>query len=306
MEKNQVSHTALSTAYIRAYHAKHDFPKIIDDFLAHQLLPDDTYATIEEQFARSVHYLDPERAITCPDQAAALAWSMQSMAIVPITLARSRYAEDMLTEKVRQGLMQYVILGAGMDTFAFRRPYLLELLQVFEIDHPATQSFKRNRLTDLGWNVPEQLHFLPANFTQKNLTEVLADSAYNPQAAACFNWLGVTMFLTRDAVVGTLRAIADLAPAGSSVIFDYMDTDVFVTGRTPKRVQFLMESVRRLGEPVICGFNPLTLDRDLANLGFHLEENLTPSDIQERYFQKRSDRYYATENAYIAHAVVKK
>jgi len=304
MEKNQVSQTALSTAYIRAYHARHDTPKIFDDFLAYQLLTDKTCAIIEKQLARSLPYIDPERAASCPDQATALAWSMRAMAVPSITLARARYAEDCLEGTVGQGVRQYVILGAGMDTFAFRRPEMLDQLQVFELDHPATQSYKRQRLAELGWELPENLHFIPVDFTQKSLTEALADSSYNPLDKSFFNWLGVTMFLTRDAVLATFRAIADAAPPGSPVIFDYMDTDVFSSGRAAKRVQLMMEGVRRLGEPIICGFDPSTLGRDLAFLSLRLHENLSPSDIQERYFQGREDGYYATEHSYIACAVV--
>jgi len=304
MEENQISQTALSTAYIRSYHARHDTPKIFDDFLAYHLLTDETRATIEKQFARSLSYIDPEQAAACPDQATALAWSMRAMAVPSITLARARYAEDCLEGTVGQGVRQYVILGAGMDTFAFRHPEMLDQLQVFEVDHPATQYYKRNRLAKLGWKLPESLHFIPVDFTRKSLTEALADSSYDPQGKSFFNWLGVTMFLTRDAVSATLRAIAAIAPPGSPVIFDYLDNDAFSPTRTAKRVRLMMDGVRRLGEPIICGFDPFELNRELARLGMRLIENLSPSSIQECYFQGRGDGYYATEHSYIACAIV--
>lgn len=305
MEENRISLTALSTAYIRAHHARHDNPKIFDDFLAYDLLTDDTRATIKQQLARSIKHIDPERAGQCPDQATALGWSMRALAVPAITLVRARYAENKLEEAVEQGARQYVILGAGMDTFAFRRSELLDRLQVYEVDHPATQSYKRRRIVELGWKIPGQLHFVPIDFMRESLEEALSRTSHNQKTPTFFNWLGVTMFLTRDAVFATLHALARVSPPGSSVAFDYMDNDTFIPGRPPKRVRMMLESVRRLGEPVISGFDPSTLDRDLEGLGLCLQENLDPAQIQKRYFREREDGYYATEHAYLACATVK-
>ncbi len=94
-------------------------------------------------------------------------------------LCRARYSEDNLKEAVKQGMQQYVILGAGMDTFAFRHPELLEQLQVFEVDHPATQAFKRQRIAELGWEKPSNLHFVTVDFTQENLATALKRSSYD-------------------------------------------------------------------------------------------------------------------------------
>lgn len=305
MEENQISHTALSTAYIRAYHARYDAPQIFDDFLAHHLLTEETRLVIEQQLAKPLKHINPEQAASCPDQATALALSMRAMAVPAITLVRNRYAEDRLQKAVwQEGVSQYVILGAGMDTFAFRYPEMLGQLRVFEIDHPATQSYKLQRLADLGWGLPEKLHFVPVDFMQESLTEALARSTYNRQATTFFSWLGVTMFLTRNAVFATLRAIGQVAPPGSVIVFDYMDADTFSPGKATKRVQMMLEGVRRLGEPMICGFDPSRLGMELSRLGLRLEENLSPSGIQERYFRKRKDGYYATEQAHIACAVV--
>ena len=109
-----------------------------------------------------------------------------------MTLGRSRYTEDSLEKAVEQGVKQYVILGAGFDTFAFRCPEILEKLQVYEVDHPATQAFKRSRLAEAGWELPPQLHFVPVDFEQESLAEALTRSSYDPQAPSFFSWLGVT------------------------------------------------------------------------------------------------------------------
>ena len=222
----------------------------------------------------------------------------------PLFLSRARYTEDSLEAAIKQGVRQYVILGAGMDTFAFRRKELMEQLQVFEVDHPATQEFKRNRLAELGWDLPVQLHFIPVDFNKESLAEALKHSAYDPQALTFFSWLGVTMYLTRDAVFATLRTITDISPTGSSVIFDYFDNDAFIPEKAAPRVQGMMRSVQKLGEPMITGFDPSTLAADLYLVGLRLQEQLSPADIQERYFKGCTDGYYAYEHAHFACAVV--
>lgn len=192
-----------------------------------------------------------------------------------------------------------------MDTFAFRHPELLMQLKVFEVDHPATQTFKRTRLTELEWEQPANLHFIPVDFNQESLSAALARSPYDPQIPSFFSLLGVTMYLSPESVFKTLSSIAAIASAGSNVIFDYLEPDAFIPGKAAKRVQVMMENVRHLGEPMITGFNPAALAAGLADIGLHLKENLDPSDIQARYFQKRTDGYYACEHVYIARAIVK-
>ncbi|BCU81654.1 putative S-adenosyl-L-methionine-dependent methyltransferase YktD [Polycladomyces abyssicola] len=303
MEENQVSLTALISAYARAYHAMYDSPKIFNDFLAYHLFTDEEFTNMGRNLAGALKFFDPERAASCPDQETALAWVMRTQS-TPITLSRARYTEDSLETAVKQGVQQYVILGAGMDTFAFRRPEMLRQLQVFEVDHPATQALKRHRLSRLGWEYPAQLHFVPVDFTKESLVTALKRSSYDQHTLSFFSWLGVTYYLTRDVVFDTLRSLTDIAPVGSTIIFDYLDTDAFVPERAAKRVQRMQEIVRRAGEPMKTGFDPSTLAADLASIGLHLHENLGPSDIEARYFQGRTDGYHAFEHVHFAWAVI--
>jgi methyltransferase (TIGR00027 family) len=304
MGENQVSRTALWNAYLRAYHAIHDTPKIFDDFLAYHLLAEEKRASFDKQMVTDLKCFNPALAASFPDIAAAKAYIIKSSAAASITLSRARYTEDSLEEAVRQGVKQYVILGAGMDTFAFRRPEMLEQIQVFEVDHPATQAFKRRRLTELGWECPAQLHFVPVDFTQDCLIEALTRSAYDQQAPSFFSWLGVTYYLPREAVFATLQAIADIASSGSTVIFDYMDTNAFVPEKAAPRVQILLWAVKREGETMKAGFDSSTLAADFARLGLRLLEDLNPADIQERFFQGRTDGYHACEHVHFSWAVV--
>ncbi|HZE20605.1 MAG TPA: SAM-dependent methyltransferase, partial [Desulfobaccales bacterium] len=248
---------------------------------------------------------DPERAGTCPDRQSALAHWMQSGGAPSIILGRARYAEDLLEKAVQQeGVHQYVILGAGMDTFAWRRPDLMEQLKVLEVDHPATQAHKRQRLREAGLKHPSRLHFVPADFSREDLATALRRSEYDPEAPSFFSWLGVTYYLTRGATLATWAAIAKVAPAGSAVIFDYLDTDAFVPEKAARRVQFMIEIVRRVGEPMLTGFDPASLPGDLARLGLRLLEDLDPADIEARFFKGRLDGYHACEHAHYARAEI--
>ena len=217
MKENQASFTALSVAYMRAYHTMHEIPKIFDDFLAYDLIPEEKRALIEQHLIEQNVTLNQqlnhsEYAASHSDQTITSKSLMQAThKYAGFFISRARYAEDALEKAVRQGVKQYVILGAGMDTFAFRQPKMMKHLEVFEVDHPATQEFKLRRLAELEWEHPAQLHFISIDFTKESLVTALnSSSSYDPTIKTFFNWLGVTYFLTRDEVFTTLRFIAAL------------------------------------------------------------------------------------------------
>ncbi len=303
MDANRASITALITAYCRAYHATHDSPKIFDDFLADQMFTAEEHAVFDQNLAGLLPAINPERAAAGIEPAAALACVMQTHN-GPITLSRSRYAEDRLAEAIEQGVQQYVILGAGLDTFAFRRPDLMDRLRVVEVDHPATQALKHQRLATLAQAYPPQLHFIPINFETERLTAALRPPAYDPGVRSFFSWLGVTYYLTSEAILATLRDVAASAPAGSTLVFDYMEADAFSPDRAAKRSQLMQAIARQVGEPIQTGFDPRALAADLRRGGFRLEEDLSPAQIEARYFQGRTDEYHAFEHVHFARAVV--
>lgn len=304
MDKNKGSLTALLTAYARAYHAVHDQPKIFDDFLAYQFFTEEEHLNFSHNLAKSLKFFDPERAAICRDQSEALSWYMRIQGC-PATISRSRYAEDCLEEALQKGVRQYVILGAGMDMFAFRRPDLAGRLEIFEIDHPLTQAFKISRLAELGWEQPGHLHFIPVDFTIETLATALGQSSYDPHKLSFFSWLGVTIYLARAEVMTTLRDIAGIAPAGSAVVFDYLDTDSFTPGKASRQVQLMRKIVERVGEPLKGVFDPDKLAADLVGAGLHLLENLSPFDIEKLYFMGRNDGYHAAGHMHFARAEVR-
>jgi methyltransferase (TIGR00027 family) len=303
MEPNQAGITALITAYARAYHATHDSPKIFDDFLADALFTKEEHVEFNKNLAGLAQMLDPSLAGTEPDPETALAAVVQIMN-GPVTLGRSRFAEDALEQAYHAGVEQYVILGAGFDTFAFRHPDWLERLNVFEVDHPNTQAQKRQRIRNAGWEVPANLHFVPVDFSKESLSDGLKTTPYDPGKATFFSWLGVTFYLGKEDVLATLRSVAGLAPKGSPIVFDYFDAAAFVPGQATQTMRLMHDIVRQAGEPMKSSFDPLTLGEELKAVGFDLLENLGPEEIEARYFQGRRDRYHAHRSVHFARAVV--
>jgi O-methyltransferase involved in polyketide biosynthesis len=157
----------------------------------------------------------------------------------------------------------------------------------------------------LEWKHPAKLHFIPIDFTKENLvTAITRSSSYDPKVKSLFSWLGVTPYLTQDEVFTTLRSIVEVALVNSIVVFDYLDTDIFVPEKVSPQLQKFMDFVQNIGEPIITGFNPQKLAEDLINLGFQLHENMSQADVEGRYLQERTDGYYMQEQAHLACAVI--
>jgi methyltransferase (TIGR00027 family) len=304
MNHEQVSRTAQMTAYNRGYHSRNDAPVIFDDFLAFDILGGEVQRSIEEMMMSLLRTVNPVAAASFNDTMSALSWLMQTGAATSIVLGRARYAEELLEKAVAQGVRQYVLLGAGLDTFAFRRSDLLQKISVFELDHPATQEYKRLRLDQLGWELSSNIHFIPVDFTRTNLVDVLQTSLFDAQAPTFFSWLGVTYYLTITEVAAALQDIARISAPGSSIVFDYLDVDAYDDRLASPRVRRMIEGVRVLGEPMLSGFDPRTLGDELAQIGLTLVEDLSPVDIHSRYFLGRTDHYRACEHAHFAYTRV--
>lgn len=303
MPEVQAGVTALITAYARAYHATRDDPKIFDDFLADALYTPAEREQFDRNLAGLVGLIDPQLAAQAPSQEQALAAVIQ-LHNGPVTLSRSRYAEDCLAAELERGAAQYLILGAGFDTYALRHPELAGRLEVFEVDHPVTQSMKRERLKIPGWEAPPHLHFVPVDFARESLAEALARTTYDPRRPTFISWLGVSFYLDREVAAATLRSLAGLAPRGSALVFDYIDADAFLPAKAGPRIRLMQSIAAQVGEPIKTGFDPAGLAGELRAAGFELLENLSPAQIEARYFQGRADRYHAFEHFHFARAAV--
>ncbi len=203
-------------------------------------------------------------------------------------VARSRVAEDALAAAVRGGVRQYVVLGAGLDTFAYRNPYPAQLLRVFEVDHPATQAWKRRQLEAARIALPQSLSFVPLDFESERLAERLASAGFRADEPSFFSWLGVSMYLSRAAIMGTLGFVARL-PRGSGVVFDYAVPPASLGLLRRLAVRALMQRVAAAGEPWRSFFEPRELHDELRALGFSELEDLGPEELNARFFRERND-----------------
>jgi len=266
MEVGRPSTTAQRAALLRAVHQLLDDPVIFADPIAGRLIGPAHAARLQGDLR------DFER----PD----LRRLRASIAV------RSRFAEEALGEAVRRGVRQYVVLGAGLDSFAYRNPFAG--LRVFEVDHPDTQQWKRHRLREAGIAIPESLTFVPVDFERQSLVEAFADGGIDTAQPAFVSWLGVTMYLTPDAVLRTLAELSTLG-ARSEVVFEYVVTPDRLPETSRSAITALAGRAAAAGEPWLAFFEPGKLTRALTELGFESVEDFGPEHTFDRYCRGRSD-----------------
>jgi methyltransferase (TIGR00027 family) len=267
MQAGQPSITAMRAARSRAKHQLFDTPLIFEDQLSLRIL-----GSAEEDSLRSERSSD----------------GLLARAFRAGLVARSRIAEDELHEAVKRGVRQYVVLGAGLDTFAYRNPYPRAALQVFEVDHPATQAWKKKRLAEASIAVPGDLRFVGIDFETQSLGERLRQAGYDFSAPGQFSCLGVTMYLGRSAVMETLQFVAAGTP-GSGIVFDYVPG---YSSRGPLGKLFLrMLAYRfaRLGEPWKGLFEPEMLAAEMTAMGFSQVSDISAEELNSRFFKDRRD-----------------
>lgn len=216
-------------------------------------------------------------------------------------------AKELMTAEeyaaVLTGTKQYVMLGAGLDTFAFREKEFLSKHRVFEVDHPLTQKDKIERITRAGWTIPDNLTFVPADFTKDNVAERLIDGGVDASVKTFFSWLGVTYYLSTEAINTMLAALSELCADGSSLVFDYPDENFF--DASEKRVQNTIMMAKAGGEPMQSAFSYSEIEKLLEKHGFLIYELLTPDDIQRDIIDKAGTDMKAFEHVNYCLAVRK-
>ncbi|MDG3443173.1 class I SAM-dependent methyltransferase [Nitrospirillum amazonense] len=281
MQQGRASRTALAVAALRAAHQLMDAPLVFTDPLALPLLGPEAEARIQADEARL--HAPPARFLR-----AAL-------------VARSRFAEDALAAAVAQGVDQYVVLGAGLDTFAYRNPH--PGLRVLEVDHPATQAWKREMLAAAGIAPPAGVAYAAVDFESDTLADGLTRAGFDWNRPAFVAWLGVTVYLTRDAILDTLRRVAAL-PAGSGIVFDYSLPPDRLTDGQRVTFQAIADRAAAEGEPWRTFFTPDALAEDLRGLGFGAVVDVGPAELNPRYFAGRADGLALGGVGRLAHASV--
>ena len=281
MQKDRPSFTALRVAMGRAAHQLFDQPLLLEDPLALRVIGPQSAQEIrthrerfDDRFARHLR---------------------------AFIVARSRLAEDMLHEALQRRVRQYVVLGAGLDTFAYRNPY--PQLRVFEVDHPTTQIWKRRQLVSSDIALPQSLTFVPVDFETETLAERLRACGFEDSEPAFFSWLGVTMYLTEDAVAATLKFVTK-RPAGSAIVFDYAVSPWTLSFVRRMVVRGILQRVAAIGEPWKTFFDPQTFTDELRALGFAHVEDLGGEELNARYFKAGAGHLNVTGLGHIVYARV--
>jgi methyltransferase (TIGR00027 family) len=259
MQTGQPSRTARGAAAYRAIHQTVDGGTIFSDRFAQEILDDEARTTRDAMAA------DP---------------SLRPMRL--FIAARSRFSEDTLAACVARGVRQVVVLGAGLDTFSLRNPYAGQGVRVFEVDYPATQAWKRQSLAQAGLAIPPSLTFAPIDFERQSLAEGLMAAGFQADRPAFFQWLGVTIYLTREAVVSTLDFIAGVRE--SEVVFDYAEPFENYLADRRAVIMAIAESAAARGEPWLSLFDPVEMTELLRGKGFRTIEDLGLAGLSERFY----------------------
>ena len=260
MSDYKASHTALGTAYLRAAHQLLDAqPLLFDDPVALPLLGLEGLKLIQDT---ADNYQTPEM-----------------LALRAHVVLRSRFTEDRLAAAVSRGITQYVILGAGFDTFALRQPAWAKNIKIIEVDHAGTQTMKRSHIAAAGLAMPENAVFADINFENESFHDGLFRYSVSMKEPSFFSWLGVTMYLKEDAIDAVLRSVA-MFPADSEIVLTFVQPP----GDSPSP---LAQRVANLGEPWVSCFAPYALKAKLLGVGFSKVKFLSPAEAEAWYFRQR-------------------
>lgn len=287
MKNGRASNTAQAAAALRANHLQNaSSPVFSDPFAVHMTNPFWKYV-LKAPFASKL-----------------LNTKLSNLTLGRLTgqvVARSRYAEDLLLQAVQEkNIQQYVIVGAGLDSFSLRLAAQFPALKVFEVDHPATQNFKIKTLQRAG-SPPSNVEFVSINFELESLSTALNSSSFNPAQPAFFSWLGTTHYLSPQTTLATLANIASISAAHSELVLDYSIPYRTLSGLERFGSQAVAQFTQLLKEPLIGAFEPAQLHSALQDMGFKLLEDLSGKAITQKYFQNRTDHIQHTHATHLLH-----
>jgi methyltransferase (TIGR00027 family) len=270
MQEGQASQTAIGSAMNRAVHFALDGePKILNDDLALDL------AGLSDNDPRNLNSARHQRH--------------ESRQLRAHMVLRNRYAEDEVASHLASSEGQYVILGAGLDSFAYRRPASLQHIRVFEVDHPATQQWKQARLDDLDTPIPPTVSFVPVNFEVECFSEKLAAYSFDPHRPTVFSWLGVSQYLTREALESTLHEVVGCVKAFRQLIMDFILPEAVLGPADRHQLVTIRTRAERHGEPWLSYYTPQELRTIMENVGFERVIHLGTEEASSRYFAGRAD-----------------
>ena len=284
MSDRNASSTALGTLFMRGVHQLLDAkPLILDDPAALTLLGEDAVRQIRNN--RDHHQ------------------TLEARALRAHVVLRSRFTEDRLEQAVGRGITQYVILGAGFDTFAYRQPVWAKALKIFEVDQPATQATKRLRLERANMAFPLNLSFAGIDFEHESLHDGFLHNGISLTEPSFFSWLGVTMYLKEDAIDAVLRAVAKF-PSESEIAFTFTQPPDSLSGLERNLHFSLSKIVSGVGEPFVTYFTPAAIEKKLHQSGFKTITFLSKEEAEERYFRQRPNDLHIPKRSAILCAML--
>jgi len=277
------SATARRVALIRAAHQLWDSPRVLDDPVALRLVGAQAGAALARGGLKK--------------------HSRLLRSLRAFLVARSRFAEDQLAQSLARGVRQYVVLGAGLDTFAYRNPHAAAGLRVWEVDHPATQAYKREQLAAAGIAVPDSTAYVPIDFRAQSLAAQLQRHGFDAQQPSFFSWLGVSMYLEPATVLDTLRWVATATPPGSAIAMDYMPPMAQQPWPMRAVLGVLALGVAAHGEPWRGFFDPALLAQSVRAMGYHTVIDWDGNAINRAYFAARRDGLHTGGSGHLLCAI---
>ncbi|PEL15216.1 class I SAM-dependent methyltransferase [Bacillus wiedmannii] len=304
VKQGEASVTSLVSAFGRAYHSEFDRPKIFNDYVAKDFISQKERSDIETNMVQGIHFFNRDIAQKFQNNPQEILKWITQVQLSPTPLARAAYCERVLLHEIALGAKQYIILGAGLDTFSFRHRELENKIEIFEVDHPYTQAFKIQRVKEIEYEIPNNLHFISKDFTKDFSKQKLVNEGFENKKTF-FSLLGVTYYLTKEELSSLIKNLFEMVPEGSSIVFDYPDENLFTEKGLSNRVENMVKMAAVGGEPMKSCFSYTEMEALLEKAGLLIYEHLSPEDINTLYFEGRNDYLKAFETVHYVHAVKK-
>ena len=286
MKAGRVSRTAEAAAALRANHHQNSSNPVFSDEYAYAMTNARWRLLLNNSMFRKVLNTTPVN---------------QSFGkLTAQVVARSRYAEDKLLEAIANGIQQYILVGAGLDSFVLRMAEQYPELKIFEVDHPDTQKIKIHKLKKLG-TIPSNVEFVSIDFEKEKLSDALLRSSYDSKMPAFFSWLGTTHYLKPETTLATLQNIASIAHSNSEVVMDYSIDYKQLQGIERIGSFAIAQFTRFLKEPLIGTFTSEHLHQTVEKMGYVVLEDLSGTEITKRYFHQRADQIRHTQATHLIH-----
>lgn len=276
----ETSMTAKISMFSRYYHSQNNGTKIYDDSLAGKLLSEEEKQSIISSMTAGISFFNPQFKGT---EAEALRWIVDNQ-LSPSTLGRAVFCEQHLYDAVQSGVTQYLILAAGYDTFAYRQPEWAHLLEIFELDLPEITADKQERLYKAGISTPSNVQNITADLNDCEwVNELVNHRRFDRSKMSFGSLLGISYYLPKAGFENTIKALADIFPSGSGILFDYPDENSY-TNKAGERAQRQQMLAGGAGETMKASYSQNEILELLFRYAFAVEEDLPPEQITERYF----------------------